>query len=155
MDLFHYLVKNQLFYFANYSNTEVHKKFKFKLVKYIFIFCHKILEYLSFSLFSCCVYPADDGALSWEEFKTHFADGVLTEEEMKELFDLIDTNNTKYETLNSSLFYIIPKTLVTFLVVEKANYLLNCIIKKKYSFFLGCQKGKFAFYFFFWLWLNK
>ena len=117
----------------------MHKTFKFKLVKYIFIFCHKILEYLSLRLFSCCVYPADDGALSWEEFKTHFADGVLTEEEMKELFDLIDTNNTKYESFNSSLFCIMSKTLDTFLVVEKANYLLNCIVKKN-TFFSGLSE---------------
>ena len=37
----------------------------------------------------------DDGALHWEEFKAFFADGVLSEDELKNLFNEIDTHNTK------------------------------------------------------------
>lgn len=36
----------------------------------------------------------DDGALSWEEFKAFFADGVLSEKELRDLFNEIDTHNT-------------------------------------------------------------
>ncbi|KAM3858310.1 N-terminal EF-hand calcium-binding protein 1 [Diretmus argenteus] len=36
----------------------------------------------------------DDGKLSFEEFKAYFSDGVLTVEELKELFHTIDTHNT-------------------------------------------------------------
>ena len=38
----------------------------------------------------------DDGALSWDEFKSFFSDGVIGEEELKSLFADIDTHNTKY-----------------------------------------------------------
>nr|XP_014708893.1 N-terminal EF-hand calcium-binding protein 1 isoform X1 [Equus asinus] len=36
----------------------------------------------------------DDGKLSFEEFKAYFADGVLSREELHELFHTIDTHNT-------------------------------------------------------------
>ncbi|XP_074411395.1 N-terminal EF-hand calcium-binding protein 1 [Zonotrichia albicollis] len=36
----------------------------------------------------------DDGKLSFDEFKAYFADGVLSEEELHELFRTIDTHNT-------------------------------------------------------------
>ncbi|KAF7211579.1 N-terminal EF-hand calcium-binding protein 1-like [Nothobranchius furzeri] len=36
----------------------------------------------------------DDGKLSFDEFKSYFSDGVLTAEELKELFHAIDTHNT-------------------------------------------------------------
>ncbi|CAM4584583.1 N-terminal EF-hand calcium-binding protein 1 isoform X2 [Lepidochelys kempii] len=36
----------------------------------------------------------DDGKLSFEEFKAYFADGVLSGEELHELFNTIDTHNT-------------------------------------------------------------
>ncbi|XP_040349874.1 N-terminal EF-hand calcium-binding protein 1 [Leopardus geoffroyi] len=36
----------------------------------------------------------DDGKLSFEEFKAYFADGVLSGEELHELFHTIDTHNT-------------------------------------------------------------
>ncbi|KAI1890428.1 hypothetical protein AGOR_G00153610 [Albula goreensis] len=36
----------------------------------------------------------DDGKLSFEEFKTYFADGILTTEELKELFYNIDRHNS-------------------------------------------------------------
>lgn len=39
--------------------------------------------------------PPDDGKLSFDEFKAYFSDGVLTAEELKELFHTIDTHNTE------------------------------------------------------------
>ncbi|XP_043921318.1 N-terminal EF-hand calcium-binding protein 1 [Protopterus annectens] len=36
----------------------------------------------------------DDGKLSFDEFKAYFSDGVLSEEELRELFHTIDTHNT-------------------------------------------------------------
>ncbi|XP_062384982.1 N-terminal EF-hand calcium-binding protein 1 [Sardina pilchardus] len=36
----------------------------------------------------------DDGKLSFEEFRAYFSDGVLSAEELKELFHTIDTHNT-------------------------------------------------------------
>ncbi|KAK7899073.1 hypothetical protein WMY93_019926 [Mugilogobius chulae] len=36
----------------------------------------------------------DDGKLSFDEFKAYFSDGVLTADELKELFHTIDTHNT-------------------------------------------------------------
>uniref|UniRef100_A0A8C1BAJ6 N-terminal EF-hand calcium binding protein 1 n=1 Tax=Cyprinus carpio carpio TaxID=630221 RepID=A0A8C1BAJ6_CYPCA len=38
----------------------------------------------------------DDGKLSFDEFKAYFSDGVLSGDELKELFHAIDTHNTKY-----------------------------------------------------------
>uniref|UniRef100_A0A8C5HZ52 N-terminal EF-hand calcium-binding protein 1-like n=1 Tax=Gouania willdenowi TaxID=441366 RepID=A0A8C5HZ52_GOUWI len=38
----------------------------------------------------------DDGKLSFEEFNAYFADGVLTTEELKELFHSIDEQQNKY-----------------------------------------------------------
>lgn len=42
-----------------------------------------------------CAPSPDDGKLSFEEFKSYFSDGVLTAEELKELFHTIDTHNTE------------------------------------------------------------
>uniref|UniRef100_A0A8C5G1C5 N-terminal EF-hand calcium binding protein 1 n=1 Tax=Gouania willdenowi TaxID=441366 RepID=A0A8C5G1C5_GOUWI len=41
-----------------------------------------------------CSLSLDDGKLSFDEFKSYFSDGVLTAEELKELFHAIDTHNT-------------------------------------------------------------
>ncbi|NXJ67241.1 NECA1 protein, partial [Rostratula benghalensis] len=38
---------------------------------------------------------SDDGKLSFDEFKAYFADGVLSGEELHELFHMIDTQNTE------------------------------------------------------------
>uniref|UniRef100_A0A8C5DKY6 N-terminal EF-hand calcium binding protein 1 n=1 Tax=Gouania willdenowi TaxID=441366 RepID=A0A8C5DKY6_GOUWI len=60
-------------------------------------------EVLDFALFffknqqsieSICSLSLDDGKLSFDEFKSYFSDGVLTAEELKELFHAIDTHNT-------------------------------------------------------------
>ena len=45
------------------------------------------------AVFALC--PLDDGKLSFDEFKAYFSDGVLTAEELKELFHTIDTHNTE------------------------------------------------------------
>lgn len=46
------------------------------------------------ALCSHCV--SDDGKLSFEEFNTYFADGVLTTEELQELFYSIDGQQNKW-----------------------------------------------------------
>lgn len=38
----------------------------------------------------------DDGKISWEEFVAFFADGVMGKEELRSLFDKIDTHNTNF-----------------------------------------------------------
>uniref|UniRef100_A0A3B5AGL2 N-terminal EF-hand calcium binding protein 1 n=2 Tax=Percomorphaceae TaxID=1489872 RepID=A0A3B5AGL2_9TELE len=40
------------------------------------------------------IISANDGKLSFDEFRSYFSDGVLTAEELKELFHTIDTHNT-------------------------------------------------------------
>uniref|UniRef100_A0A8C1S207 N-terminal EF-hand calcium binding protein 1 n=1 Tax=Cyprinus carpio TaxID=7962 RepID=A0A8C1S207_CYPCA len=45
----------------------------------------------------------DDGKLSFDEFKAYFSDGVLSGDELKELFHAIDTHNTKYVLLQRIL----------------------------------------------------
>ena len=40
-------------------------------------------------------FAADDGFISWEEFVSYFADGVMGKEELQALFDEIDTHNTQ------------------------------------------------------------
>ncbi|KAK4827611.1 hypothetical protein QYF61_019536 [Mycteria americana] len=40
-------------------------------------------------------FRTDDGKLSFDEFKAYFADGVLSGEELHELFHTIDTHNTE------------------------------------------------------------
>ncbi|KAL6051355.1 hypothetical protein STEG23_036342 [Scotinomys teguina] len=43
-----------------------------------------------------CLSPADDGKLSLEEFQLFFADGVLNEKELEDLFHTIDSDNTNH-----------------------------------------------------------
>ena len=38
----------------------------------------------------------DDGGLTFEEFRDHFQDNILTDEELLALFNQIDTNNNGY-----------------------------------------------------------
>ncbi|XP_060582777.1 N-terminal EF-hand calcium-binding protein 1-like [Ruditapes philippinarum] len=38
----------------------------------------------------------DDGKISWEEFVAFFADGVMSKEELRKLFEEIDTHKTNY-----------------------------------------------------------
>ncbi len=46
-------------------------------------------------LFNHIFLSKDDGKLSFEEFRAYFSDGVLTGDELKELFHTIDTHNTE------------------------------------------------------------
>jgi len=50
------------------------------------------LKYLHFNIFLSVL---DDGKISWEEFVAFFADGVMGKEELRSLFDEIDTHKTK------------------------------------------------------------
>ena len=45
--------------------------------------------------FRCLLYTTDDGALSLDEFKAFFSDGILSNEDLEKLFHDIDTHNTK------------------------------------------------------------
>lgn len=45
--------------------------------------------------FSRTLLPADDGKLSLDEFQSYFTDGILTEEQMQELYYSIDRQRTK------------------------------------------------------------
>ena len=49
-----------------------------------------------------CLSTADDGKLSLEEFQLFFADGVLSEKELEDLFHTIDSDNTKCWLLYTS-----------------------------------------------------
>lgn len=60
--------------------------------------------YMIADLFWCFFLFTDDGKLSFDEFKSYFSDGVLTTEELKELFHTIDTHNTESVTSFVSLF---------------------------------------------------
>lgn len=53
--------------------------------------------------------PSDDGALSWEEFKTFFQDGISSDEELSELFKEIDTHHSKYSAYNYHISNIFMK----------------------------------------------
>lgn len=55
----------------------------------------------------CAFCISDDGKLSFEEFNTYFADGILTTEELQELFYSIDgrQNRSPYVLLCSFLNY--------------------------------------------------
>ncbi|KAM7384281.1 hypothetical protein PAMA_011566 [Pampus argenteus] len=48
----------------------------------------------------------DDGKLSFDEFKAYFSDGVLTAEELKDLFHTIDTHNTEQGPLKPEVLSI-------------------------------------------------
>lgn len=55
----------------------------------------KLAELLSGVIFHGCLLLADDGKLSLEEFQSYFTDGILTEEQMQELYYSIDRQRTK------------------------------------------------------------
>lgn len=54
----------------------------------MFYFCNDV------GLYFLCV--SDDGKLSFEEFNAYFADGILTTEELQELFYSIDGRQNKW-----------------------------------------------------------
>nr|XP_048276708.1 N-terminal EF-hand calcium-binding protein 1 [Myodes glareolus] len=68
-----------------YFTTELEPQFRGKKMINVFFFSFQILRRAD---------KNDDGKLSFEEFKAYFADGVLSGEELHELFHTIDTHNT-------------------------------------------------------------
>lgn len=57
-----------------------------------------MLGFISFKNYSrqtFFLFVVDDGKLSFEEFKAYFSDGILTTEELQELFYSIDGRQTK------------------------------------------------------------
>ena len=79
---------------------------------------------LNFIICSISFLSSDDGALHWEEFKTFFADGVLSEEELKNLFNEIDTHNTKYVDIHQNDFVIVVNDITDF-DIEHRQKLIN------------------------------
>lgn len=49
---------------------------------------------IKIKVFTVCV--SDDGKLSFDEFNAYFADGILTTEELQELFLSIDNRQNKW-----------------------------------------------------------
>lgn len=65
---------------------------------------------------------ADDGKLSFEEFNAYFADGILTTEELQELFYSIDGRQNKWV-----FFFFIWNGLWFYLFIFKSA-ILNCLL---------------------------
>ena len=68
------------------------------LCSFTFVFVVVLLLLLFWCLYWCMIllcYLTDDGALSWEEFKSFFSDGILSSDDLCKLFHDIDTHNTK------------------------------------------------------------
>ena len=57
-------------------------------------------------------FPIDDGSISWEEFVSYFADGVMGKEEMQATFDEIDSHNTKYGFYVCIIVYVQGNPLI-------------------------------------------
>lgn len=77
--------------------------------------------YVIADLFWCFFLFTDDGKLSFDEFKSYFSDGVLTTEELKELFHTIDTHNT--ESVTSFLYlFLTSLKYVPWEIVALKNY---------------------------------
>uniref|UniRef100_A0A8C1MIU0 Uncharacterized protein n=1 Tax=Cyprinus carpio TaxID=7962 RepID=A0A8C1MIU0_CYPCA len=67
---------------------------------------------------------ADDGKLSFEEFKAYFADGILTTDELRELFYSIDgrqTNNLDTDKLSDYFSKHLGEYLDVLSALEKLN----------------------------------
>ncbi|KAK1880443.1 N-terminal EF-hand calcium-binding protein 1 [Dissostichus eleginoides] len=68
----------------------------------------------------------DDGKLSFDEFKSYFSDGVLTAEELQELFHTIDTHNTEGLVLSACISE--GANLVSVADVEEQEFLKSVIL---------------------------
>lgn len=52
------------------------------------------------NVFQCFLCALDDGKLSFDEFNAYFADGILTTDELQELFYSIDGRQNKWVTFS-------------------------------------------------------
>ncbi|KAK3556880.1 hypothetical protein QTP70_022379, partial [Hemibagrus guttatus] len=75
-------------------------------------------------------HDVNDGKLSFEEFKAYFSDGILTTEELQELFYSIDGRQTKYVPEFCDFYYYFSEHLGEYLNVLSALEKLNVSILK-------------------------
>ncbi|MGH0146908.1 UNVERIFIED_CONTAM: hypothetical protein FKN15_043911 [Acipenser sinensis] len=57
----------------------------------------------------CSVFLPDDGKLSFDEFRAYFSDGVLSGDELQELFHAIDTHKTDAPALGAALLRFVQR----------------------------------------------
>ncbi|KAJ8400579.1 hypothetical protein AAFF_G00393480 [Aldrovandia affinis] len=90
----------------------------------------------------------DDGKLSFEEFKTYFADGILSTEELKELFYNIDrhqSNNLDTDKLSDYFSQHLGEYLNVLSALEKLNIaILKAMDKTKEEYQSSSVLGQFV-----------
>ncbi|TVK90426.1 N-terminal EF-hand calcium-binding protein 1 [Bagarius yarrelli] len=90
----------------------------------------------------------DDGKLSFEEFKAYFSDGILTTEELQELFYSIDgrhTNNLDTDKLSDYFSQHLGEYLNVLSALEKLNVaILNAMDKTKEEYQGSSVLGQFV-----------
>ncbi|KAG5836143.1 N-terminal EF-hand calcium-binding protein 1 [Anguilla rostrata] len=90
----------------------------------------------------------DDGKLSFEEFKTYFADGVLSTEELQELFLSIDrhqSNNLETDKLSDYFSQHLGEYLNVLSTLEKLNHaILKAMDKTKEEYQSSSVLGQFV-----------
>uniref|UniRef100_A0A8C7TMY8 N-terminal EF-hand calcium binding protein 3 n=1 Tax=Oncorhynchus mykiss TaxID=8022 RepID=A0A8C7TMY8_ONCMY len=77
------------------------------------------------SVVLCCL--SDDGKLSFDEFNAYFADGILTTEELQELFYSLDGQQNKFD-LDLKTLYDFAQHLGGYVNVLSALEILNVAI---------------------------
>ncbi|KAK9973833.1 hypothetical protein ABG768_024535, partial [Culter alburnus] len=90
----------------------------------------------------------DDGKLSFEEFKAYFADGILTTDELRELFYSIDgrqTNNLDTDKLSDYFSQHLGEYLDVLSALEKLNVaVLKAMDKTKEEYQGSSVLGQFV-----------
>ncbi|XP_061112621.1 N-terminal EF-hand calcium-binding protein 1-like isoform X2 [Conger conger] len=90
----------------------------------------------------------DDGKLSFDEFKMYFADGILSTEELEELFHSIDrhqTNNLDTEKLSEYFSQHLGEYLNVLSALEKLNFaVLKAMDKTKEEYQSASVLGQFV-----------
>ncbi|KAJ8359223.1 hypothetical protein SKAU_G00157480 [Synaphobranchus kaupii] len=90
----------------------------------------------------------DDGKLSFEEFKTYFADGILSTEELRELFHSIDrhqSNNLETDKLSDYFSEHLGGYLNVLSALEKLNHaILKAMDKTKEEYQSSSVLGQFV-----------
>uniref|UniRef100_A0A8K9Y732 N-terminal EF-hand calcium binding protein 3 n=1 Tax=Oncorhynchus mykiss TaxID=8022 RepID=A0A8K9Y732_ONCMY len=72
------------------------------------------------SVVLCCL--SDDGKLSFDEFNAYFADGILTTEELQELFYSLDGQQNKYTMIFGGFSrHLIHRRILNVAILEAMN----------------------------------
>uniref|UniRef100_A0A8B9L5L4 N-terminal EF-hand calcium binding protein 3 n=1 Tax=Astyanax mexicanus TaxID=7994 RepID=A0A8B9L5L4_ASTMX len=107
-----------------------------------------ILSTKSGTFFSSLFFVADDGKLSFEEFKAYFADGILTTDELQELFYSIDgrqANNLDTDKLSDYFSQHLGEYLNVLSALEKLNVaILKAMDKTKEEYQGSSVLGQFV-----------